>query len=774
MKERTNHHNVNTVVGEVLEAFRLLSQARDEADQILAEAHHNGDGARDMHRAMGEAAKYTEGPKKRYEEALKIAIAYQQKKVLSAADNTKLIMHIRNNGNANKWAVKRVNGNMTIVEAEVAASSTTQRPTPVADKAPIRYRNVDEEYEILYQTVTSARDTAYIMVTERNDTEGSNEELIKTLDEMRKVTEDALDRFLKRWPRHTSAGVNAQTMYDQEMSVFNAQYIALDRGRVLDFVAPEEWEELADDLEIDAEYEPKSVILDRLNDGVNLVHKFQEKVGMTMDANHPICNSSRQVTNTCMLLGAAKEAQVLADQGYFPAVVDVGSGSFGAQKMEMMKKDRRYCRVFFHAMMPYADEDDPERIRKIDGKKHGWNYVPDTKRIRLSTVNYCHHKCSECTCLDLYTSVHPIANHSLYHLRAEDYDNLFRKATSLRASVHIPHIGRTVPLQNPEYVWKDAETWEKAGMLRKLRAKCTRLLTGERQTVLEPLRGGGTLYEEPDIGPMLSNGGFHIHPIATAAAKLSDLSTAAKTIAIGAATAAAATFVQVNGGLTTRAAVAAVAGINSAVLTAGAIRAGNEIAKLEVPMYGTKHTIKTHITNVVLQTENGDPVAHVLRLRRCEPTMLRPVVVEHSVIDPERVCEAQVGLLAGGDNEKSVRQIHANFARKRTTANTAKHCVDHARRLVNFLLGPTTAPPPPDSFRRRVRACICFPFAWVASHVAAAMMRVGFESAMMKSGVQAFPMQSMSVIWGILPMVLLYPTFTMVMFVTGGLVAWLV
>jgi hypothetical protein len=368
-------------------------------------------------------------------------------------------------------------------------------------------------------------------------------------------------------------------------------------------------------------------------------------------------------------------------------------------------------------------------------------------------------------------------NHSLYYMNSTDLDTLFKHPScyEVKAAVHLPHIGHTLPIQTPEYEWVNAADWKAAGIARRWGAKFREALTGTQQVVLAPLKTGTTTYEHSNLTEMVQRGGYHHTKLSAYKDKVGTPLTALKAAIVGGAVSAASAFLTSPGPIPVKTAQAVVAGVSAAVGTTLFIRALHNIEKWETPPPGATYTVKAHIGATVAIDKTQEPIAHIISLRRHGPTQLRPVTVADAVVNDDQVYRAQAGLLAAGTSTKTEAQIFANMARDKVPAYVAKNSMNQAKRLVSFLFeDPEVDQPPQLSTNRSILAFICLPFAWGMSKAATSITNAVLQNMNTQAAVTAVRLSNIVNLWSWLPLVLLFPTLAAVVTLVMGVVGLVV
>lgn len=461
----------------------------------------------------------------------------------------------------------------------------------------------------------------------------------------------------------------------------------------------------------------------KLLDSIEVKFPFSDKPVYEQAASHTIMNASRIVVSTFAYLRAAKRAAARLThhpQGRH-AVMDIGAGSFGCERLMVLRTNPAYKKIYLHACVPDVDEADTARLEKMRGNSTymDWNYLPVTHTPKLMKLNFCHHRAHECTCLGLYESVQPVAIHSGYYFQERDFHNVLSKANSLECVMHIPKLGEQIPLDKPEYEWVSATADQASDAARRMKAKVKGWLTGIPDITLKPLRTGGTPYTHPDMSEMLKNGGFHgskntrdMEP------ELQGDWRTAKRYGFIAASAAASTFLGMSFAGATTAAKIVSSALNAATLTAGCAAVDTALMrrrnKLD-PGYEATETYTAHIISSYGQYGTGEEIAHIIQFKMKSPTPLLPQTVESLSTDTTQQNRATAAVLMGSNSEKTYRQIGASLLRDNVPLKKVRDTIVVATHQVNYLVGRHTKDPPlPTSSFRGTLISFCLPVALTA------------------------------------------------------------
>lgn len=513
----------------------------------------------------------------------------------------------------------------------------------------------------------------------------------------------ALDAYAKK---HNTSPQHMVAYYRQVKFLNNAAFgqssTIRGRAKAFDFEA---FEALTSDESGSLTKMPTCDVQQKMLNGINMAFPFTEtKPDFLHVPSHPQMNATRIVGSTMAYLNAAKRARALeaADHRMSHAVVDVGAGSFGAERLMMLKCDPRNAKLFLHAMIPDADGVDETRWQKNVRNESfmNWNCVPEKGRISLNRLNYCRHKAHECTCLARYGTVQAVAIHAAYHFEERDLRVLVEKCVQVEAVLHIPAVGRTIPTQEPEYEWVSGTQF---GSLRqRLNAIASRAMTGVETVVLKPMRTCTTTYRIFDVGQMIKAGGMHstaetarleseVQTVTDIARKygLHALSIGAVAV-LGVATLPAPLIVK---------AACVVAAAATGTAAQMAVDSNKLKARFETePPRGTEYTITAHLRGTYALAETKEDLVHNVVFKRQTPRDLVPEVVENFTVEADQLNRTTAMLLLAPECHKSRVQAVACLLRDNVPIKIAANTVAHSYRCAkNFLAPGALDPPPPPS-----------------------------------------------------------------------------
>lgn len=419
-----------------------------------------------------------------------------------------------------------------------------------------------------------------------------------------------------------------------------------------------------------------------------------------------------------MYMRAAKQARAVQhpDPSRPPVVFEVGGTKNSMRKIQLLRADPRNVRIAVHVCLPPR----PGVSSDVPTTEHsglqmvGCNYLPETRKAKLSAVNYCRHTPEHCDCLRFY-QVHgrfAVSSHSVYNLRPPDWARLFQYVDHLEVAAHIPKVGMSVPLQDPEFHWEDASQDKDTDWATRLGCKVKAWLTGRRTVVFKPNRVGAKTYCHEDISQDVEAGGFHL---TGATIGLSPwVQGDGKTVAAIAATAgtamlaAGAAAVVANCAPPAIALAAVSAGIRSTCLTALWVRAEHERARLSRPLF-VKSTVSIACHSaygVGPQSDHG----HILRYTHGPPRKLVPNVVQSTRVDTTHLGRVTAGIAMAKNRAVAAAQMAASLWRNDVPTTVVKATVQHAQNLVELVV-PNDPPPPPEPSPWRW-AILSLPFAW--------------------------------------------------------------
>lgn len=461
------------------------------------------------------------------------------------------------------------------------------------------------------------------------------------------------------------------------------------------FTNVDDWESLLPDTPEEPVVVPNGEIQRKLLDGVSLSFPFSDlKPTFEETASHPVCNAARVVGSTMLYMKAAKMARVFAEHHYNPkkppVVMDVGAGSFGSKRLQMLKAVPMNAKVAMHAMIPVVQDADNARDSRArhNGTFLQWNYLPETKEPSVTRLNYCRHVASECDCLKYYDerARHVLAVHSAYYFKVCDWKNLFKYTDQIETLLHVPKIGQTLPLRVPEFEWVDSGTDASSDWLTRFGCKVKQLLTGDRTVKLKPLKHGETTYEHTDMSQIITRGGFHF---ADSTDWIDEYCQGDRKTAIAAVTVAAAGAI---GGLAAAvgsppivAAASTVAGaINALVTTAAYARAVSWRARAQRPMF-VNRTVTCHVATAF--SPNGEEdVVTTQRFKCGPPRQLTPEPIESVRIAEEQVGRVAAAIAMAKDTATATRQMAASLLRENTPIQAARDTLSHAVRIASYVI----------------------------------------------------------------------------------------
>lgn len=573
-----------------------------------------------------------------------------------------------------------------------------------------------------------------------------------------KLTKQANDNDFSQYAADFRTIVSTIDVYRQRIE---------DDAKQLGFVL-DSWEDACDDVAA-----PSVDVQKALLEGIKVTFPFtEEREGFEAKASHPVMCNSRIVGSTMAYMSAAKNARkwMAANPYKTAAVVDLGAGAFGGERLQMLKTSARNKHLFLHVCIPEVDTADIARLDRfrMDGRFPTYNYIPETLIPRVGVLNYCRHRAHECTCLRKYDHIEPTAIHSSYYFRAADYLNVLGHPScgNLTAIVHIPEHGTTIPKQRPEYAWFDACT--KGTFVSRLRSQWSHFITGDRDVMMAPMQTGETTYTHKDIARELSRGGFHVNRITTWADGMAEPRFAFVEVlkATGVAFCNAAVITpgtpatRVVGGLV--AAAAAATGVIALAI------AGNRLSHAADPPIGTTSTIAMRIKNTYTDATFGEEIFSVLQVAKDKPHRLESQCIRSAIVDDKAVAHATQALLLGGDSEKTQRGVAAALVRDGKPIHKVKSSMEHAMRCVRFLCCPPEELPPPW-YAHCLLAICTLPFASGLATSCQSMALVALKRHCTTSVATAFTRAISTPIFWICALGFLWANLTYVAIVLGGL-----
>lgn len=512
------------------------------------------------------------------------------------------------------------------------------------------------------------------------------------------------DAPMEDYARRNATSVEHMNVYYTQMkflnsAIFGQRATIKGRAKAFDYEA---FEKITADPEGNLSKMPPCDVQEKMLNGIKMAFPFTEtKPDFLHVASHPQMNATRIVGSTMAYLNAAKRARALEamDPRTSHAVVDVGAGSFGAERLMMLKGDPRNANIFLHAMIPDADTVDDTRWQKNLRNESfmNWNCVSETCRVSLTRLNYCRHKAHECTCLERYGTVQAVAIHAAYHFEERDLRKLVEKCHQVEAVLHIPAVGMTIPTEDPEYEWLSGTQY---GSLRqRLNAIASQAITGIETVVLKPMRTCTTTYRIFDVGQMIKAGGMH-SSAATAQleSEVQTISDIAKkygyhALAVGA--------VAVLGVATMPAPLAVKAAcVVACAATGAAAQMAYDSHQLKSrfntePPDGTEYTITAHLKGTYALASTKEDLVHNVVFKRQSPRELTPEVVENFTVEPEQMNRTTAMLAMAPDCHKSRVQAAACLLRDNVPVKLASNTVVQSYRCVKNFLAPGVLDPPP-------------------------------------------------------------------------------
>lgn len=454
-----------------------------------------------------------------------------------------------------------------------------------------------------------------------------------------------------------------------------------------------------------------------------IVHRpFYDKPDFEANASHVVMNTSRLLGTQHVLMKAIKKASEYLKKNPLNsvAVVDIGTGSFGMQNLALAKAMPTVPKeLHFHALAPVTHTEDARRmgkLRDVDGIRYintQSGYMPKAGY----TVNYCHHKCRNCTCLKRYDKIFPVAIHSNYYLNVLDYEVLAHNANELLSVEHVPEVGRGVPVQNPEFEWGYADESPLVGRATKWGIKLRQWLSGERYVALNALRRSETTYYHENTSKRLAAGGFHLGPVTNKAQEMiDDPVEAIKVISLGAFATFASTFVATPGDLVVRTVVGTVAAGITASMSVAVVRAAKKAQTFERPFPGTTHTVEM-TENMYKLHECKSPVFSIVTAQFHKPKKLSMNRLKQDEVDTEAANRVAAALFMAGDTEKTRNQVRGNMFRLNMPVEVIKGTVNQGVRLFHYVAESVTDPPQPQTMPAFLKAAIFLPCAWIAARL---------------------------------------------------------
>lgn len=457
----------------------------------------------------------------------------------------------------------------------------------------------------------------------------------------------------------------------------------------------DDWESLLPDTPDDPVAIPCRDIQKQLLNGINLAFPFaDDKPAFRETASHPVMNASRVVGSTLLYMKSAKMARTIADHHFNPkkppVVFDIGAGSFGAKRLQMLKSVPNNRKVAIHASIPVVQDADNARDSRArhNGSFVEWNYLPETKVPSLNRLNYCRHTASECDCMKYYDERgrYALAIHSAYYFRQRDWQQIFKYTDQVECLMHVPKVGETIPLRDPEFEWVDVEQDASSDWLARTGAFVKRLLTGDRTVKLKPLRHGETTYTHSDVSQIITRGGFHFTQNSAWIEEYcqGDRKTATAAACVAAAGAVGGLVTSAGAGPAVAAASAVAGAANALVTTAAWARFENWRARCGRPMC-VAETVTCHVASSFGEG-NEEDIVTVQRFRAGPPRELVPELVEAVQVDKKSVGRVAAALALAKDLPNGIRQMAGSMLREDVPIKAVRDTLGHAQRVMRYVL----------------------------------------------------------------------------------------
>jgi hypothetical protein len=465
---------------------------------------------------------------------------------------------------------------------------------------------------------------------------------------------------------------------------------------------------------------------------VKLLTPFADEAEtIVQSASHPQMHASRVAAAMLMYTNAAKKARAIlaTNPTARPAVFDMGAGVFGGEKLMTLKQDPRNANVYIHAAIPMADAEDKNRVTRLRTNPTfmSWNDVSVTHNPSLHRLNWCQHKARDCTCLGNYTHVFVLCVHSAYYFTQADFARIFEHTATFESLEHIPSVGNTVPMDNPEYVWEDASqqgNHTKHSFFSRVANSFRETVTWTKQVRLQPLVTAATTYHHPDNGEKIRRGGFH--PNVWAGHVDRWLETDSKLAGFAAGVVAAGAIGGLVGSMGTSVATQAAAALHGAISSAALTTAAATFVKWDTlqprPWLPGALSVEASIASSY-EVPTREQICHIVRYARVQRgTLLEPRVVEAMAVETEEVSRVAAALTTAADTDRSERMMAAVLLRDKLPAKVVRDTIRHAKTVANFLF-----PPPPDAHRppwllKGALAVVCQPFvSGISNHASSAL-----------------------------------------------------
>lgn len=585
---------------------------------------------------------------------------------------------------ARKQAAKRA---AEARRARIAANEAASRDAGAAQRHELSHQTLCVIKEEVSIVLDGANNTYQCYINKAADRE-TTLDVLKGLRERitRSSTDRALicDELIKSDAESALAGAFA--------AISNYQNLVL--NEVLPIANVDCWEELLPDTPEDPITIPNHDIQRKLLEGVTLEFPFSDdKPSFRETASHPMTNSARVVGTTMLWMKAAKMCRIAAEHHFTPkkppVVFDIGAGSFGAKRLHMLRCVPANVKVAMHVTIPILQDADNVRDSRTrhNGSFLAWNYLPETKEPSLTTLNYCRHKASECDCLKYYDerARHVTAIHSAYYFTVEDWDQIFKYTSQVECLLHVPKVGETIPLKQPEFEWVDCEHDVDSDWLTKTGCFFKRMLTGDRTVKLKPLRHGETTYLHSDMSQIIRRGGFHFTKHSWMEKYCQGDSRTAKAAVYVAAAGAVGSLIGTVGAPAAVVAVqAAAAAVNAVVSTAVGARVVNGLARRQRPFMATR-TVTCHVTTAFGAGDEEDIVT-TQRFTCGAPKALTPEPIESINVDTRSVGRVAAAITMAKDAGTGMRQMAASLLREDVPIQRVRDTIRHATRIATYVI----------------------------------------------------------------------------------------
>lgn len=574
----------------------------------------------------------------------------------------------------------------------------------------------------LYQVYVETRAT----ITEDDELNAYKQDILQNLKEHQAKVNAAGKRVLARF-NDTTTQLEVNRILREFHAVAEGHKAAYENKVVGSNQIMESWEDLLPDDEVSYKIPDltKTEVREKLlGTNVKLATPFTNEVQeIVQSPSHPKLHASRVAAAMLMYTNAAKKARAIveANPSARPVIFDMGAGAFGGEKLLVLKQDSRNAKVCVHAAIPSVDGADPDRITRMRTNPTfmTWNFVPNTHVVTTNRVNWCTHRARDCTCMAHYTHVFVLCIHSAYYFTQADFQRIFQHTASFESLEHIPQVGQTIPVTEPEYLWEDSTKKSevvKHGAFSRIVNSVREAVTWTKQVRLQPLRTAATTYQHADNGERLRRGGFHPNVWAGHVDRILETDSKMATFAAGVAAAGAVGGLigAIGSSTLTSVAAAAQGALSSLALTTAAAAVAKWDSLQPTPLLpgwvGCDYSVETSIASSY-ETNDREQVCHIIRYCRVQRgTKLEPRVTESIQVEPNEVERVAAALVTAADTGRTERMMAATLLRDKLPVKVIKGTLRQAQRVADFLFPPAPDVQRPPWLVKGALATACLPF----------------------------------------------------------------